>query len=162
MATIPATRLPPAAASAEAMPKAYRWIRWTLTPQTMATSRLWEVARMALPSLVFWRNQNAKSVRPTAKAKEISRDLESAKGPTKKEPVRNSTERTSELKAYWVTLTSAIEIPNVRRSEESSGASTTRCPIERWGRAPSRNMSGMETRSERDGLIPRRGDHQKE
>src|SRR3990172_6637773 len=127
----------------------------------MATSRLWEVARMALPSFVFWRNQKASSVSATATAKEISRDLESAKGPTKKEPVRNSTERTSELKAYWVTLTRAIEIPNVRRSEESSGASTTRCTIERWRKAPSRNMSGMETRSDRYGLIPRSWNHQK-
>src|SRR4030065_248072 len=101
-------------------------MRGTLIPQTMATSLDWEVARMAFPSLVFWRNQKAKKLIATAKAKAISRDLDSARRPTRKAPVRNSTERRSEVKASWVTFTRPMEMPKVRRSEESSGGGTTR------------------------------------
>src|SRR5574341_1567721 len=111
-------------------------MRWTLIPQTMATSLDWEVARIALPSLVFWRNQKAMSVITSAKTNETDRDLDSAKGPTRKAPVRNSTERTSDVKARWVRFTRAIEIPKVRSREESSGASTTRVTSVRWRSMP--------------------------
>jgi hypothetical protein len=81
---------------------------------------------MAFPSLVFCRNRNASAVIPAANRHAITRDFEKAKGPTRNEPVRNSTERRSEVKASWAMFTRAIEMPKVRRSEDSSGASTTR------------------------------------
>src|SRR3990172_8410675 len=154
MATITAISVPPAAASAEATPKVIMWIRWTLIPQTWATSRLWETARMALPRRVCPRNQNAPAVITSAKAQAITRDLEKANGPRTKDPVRYSTDRTSEVKASWARLTRAMDTPNVSSSEDSSGASTTRRTSRRWRTTPTANSAGMDTRSERYGSRP--------
>src|SRR3989338_3055017 len=152
MATITATKVPPAAASAEAAPKVIRWIRWTLIPQTWATSRLWETARMALPSRVFFRSMNAPAVITRAKTQAITRDLEKANGPRMKDPVRYSTDLRSELKPSWVRFTSAMETPNISSSEDSSRASTTRRTSRRWRTTPTTNSAGMDTRSERYGF----------
>src|SRR6266545_1556710 len=152
IATITATSEPPAAARAEAMPKAIRWIRCTLTPQTWATSRLWETARMALPSRVDFRNRNAATVMKTANPQAITRDLEKANGPRTKEPVRYSTERRSEVNASWARLTSAMDTPKVSSSEDSSGASTTRPTSVPCSARPTRNSTGMDTSRERYGL----------
>ena len=54
------------------MPNAIRWMRCTSIPQTMATSRLCEVARIALPSFVFWRKTNASAVIAAAYARPSS------------------------------------------------------------------------------------------
>src|SRR5712692_2467182 len=91
IATITAMSVPPAAASAAANPKVMRWMRPTLIPHTIATSRLCEVARMALPSFVLRRKTNTAAVMTAAKTKATRRDFDSANGPTTKEPVRNST-----------------------------------------------------------------------
>src|SRR5262245_46632268 len=90
----------------------------------------------------------------TAKAQAITRDFEKAKGPTTKEPVRNSTERRSEVKASCARFTSAIETPNMSSSEDSSGASTTRLTSVRWSTRPTRKSAGIDTSSERYGLSP--------
>jgi hypothetical protein len=84
-----------------------------------------------------------------AKAQAMTRDLEKAKGPSTKEPVRYSTERRSAVKASWARFTRAMEIPKVRRSEESSGASTTRLTKSRCSTTPTTKRRGMVTRSER-------------
>ena len=73
-----------------------------------------------------------------AMAQAITRDLEKAKGPRTKEPVRYSTARRSEVKASCATLTSAMDTPKVRSSEDSSGASTTRRTRKRWRSMPRR------------------------
>src|SRR6266542_19064 len=142
IATMTATR-------AEATPKAIMWMRCTLTPQTWATSRLWETARMALPSRVFWRNRKAATVMRIANPQAMTRDLEKAKGPKTKEPVRYSTERRSEVNASWARLTMAMDTPKVSSSEDSSGASTTRPTSVRWSARPTRNSTGMDTSRER-------------
>src|SRR5438094_7653069 len=154
MATITATSVPPVAASAEATPKASMWMRWTLMPHTWATSRLWETARRALPRRVFWRNQNAPAVITMATAQAITRALEKANGPRAKDPVRYSTDLRSDVKESWARLTRAIDTPNVRSSEDSSGASTTRRTSRPWRTTPTRNSRGMDTRSERYGFRP--------
>jgi hypothetical protein len=149
MATMTATSEPPAAARAQATPKASMWMRWTLMPQTWATSRLCETARRALPGRVFCRNQNAAAVIRMATAQAMTRDLEKAKGPTRKEPVRYSTERRSEVNMSWARLTIPMETPKVSSSEDSSGASTTRRTRRRWSTTPTTNSVGIEIRSER-------------
>src|SRR5712692_10177119 len=154
MATITATTVPPAAGSAEARPKASMWIRWTLTPQTWATSRLWDTARRALPGRVSWRNQNAPAVMAIAKAQAITRDFEKANGPSTKDPVRYSTDLRSDVKASWVTFTRAMPTPNISSSEDSSGASTTRRTSRLWRTTPTTNSAGIDTRSERYGFRP--------
>ena len=146
--------MPPAAASAEASPKASMWMRWTLMPQTWATSRLCDTARMALPSRVFWRNRKASAVIAAANRHAMTRDFENAKGPMRNEPVMNSTERRSEVKASWARFTRAMEMPKVRSSEDSSGASTTRRTRKCCRRTPITNTTGIETRSERYGFSP--------
>ena len=85
----------------------------------------------------------------------MRRGLESAKGPTTKDPVRYSTERRSEVNASWARLTSAIETPKVSRSEESSGASTTRRTRKRCSATPTTNSTGIDMRIERYGLRPK-------
>src|SRR6267142_2666216 len=140
IATITATSEPPAAASAEPSPKVIRWMRCTSMPQTWATSRLWDTARIALPSRVDRRNTKAPRV------------IAMAKPPTTKEPVRYSTERRSEVKASWARFTSAIETPKVSSSDESSGASTTRRTRKRCSATPTRKRSGIDTSRERYGL----------
>ena len=144
-----ATSDPPAAARAEPIPKASMWMRPTSMPQTWATSRLCETARTALPRRVFRRNRKAAVVMTMAKAQAMTRDLEKANGPHTKEPVRYSTERRSAVKASWARFTMAMDTPNVRRSEESSGASTTRRTKRRCKAMPTRKRSGIVTRSER-------------
>src|SRR6267142_2939122 len=152
IATITATSEPPAAASAEPSPKVIRWMRCTSMPQTWATSRLWDTARIALPSRVDRRNTKAPRVIAMAKPQVASRGLEMAKGPTTKEPVRYSTERRSEVKASWARFTSAIEKPKVSSSDESSGASTTRRTRKRCSATPTRKRSGIDISRERYGL----------
>ena len=66
----------------------------------------------------------------------------------------NSTERRSEVKASWAKFTRAMEMPKVRSSEDSSGASTTRRTRKCCSATPSRNTTGIETRSERYGFSP--------
>src|SRR5712691_6205282 len=161
MATMTATSEPPAAARAEAMPKANMWMRWTSMPHTWATSRLWDTARSALPSLAFWRNTKAAVVIRIAKEQAMMRDLENANGPQTKEPVRYSTERRSEVKASCAMFTSAIETPKVSSSEESSGASTTRRTSNHCSSTPITKSSGMDTRSERYGFRPSQWKSQK-
>ena len=136
-------------------------MRCTSIPHTWATSRLWETARIALPSRVARRNTNEAAVIAMAKAHAASRGFESAKGPTTKDPVRYSTERRSEVNASWARLTSAIDTPKVSRSEESSGASTTRRTRKRWSASPTRKSSGIDRRIERYGLRPKRWKSQK-
>ena len=63
---------PPAAASADPMPKVIMWMRATLMPHTCATSRLWDTARMALPRRVSLRKRNAPAVMTMAKTPSIS------------------------------------------------------------------------------------------
>ena len=67
-----------------------------------------------------------------------------------------STERRSEVKASWARFTSAIEIPKVSSSEDSSGASTTRRTRKRCSATPITKSTGIETSSERYGLKPDR------
>src|SRR5262245_56481292 len=154
MATMTATSEPPAAASAEAMPKAIMWMRCTSIPQTWATSRLWDTARMALPRRARCRKAKAAPVIATAKAQAITRDVEKANGPSTKEPVRYSTERRSEVKASWARFTSPMATPKVRSSDDSSGASTTRRTRVRCRSMPTANSSGIDTSSERYGFRP--------
>src|SRR6266849_684124 len=144
-----ATSEPPAAARAEPMPNAIMWMRPTLTPQTWATSRLWETARMALPSRVVFRKTNADAVMTSANPHAIRRDLEKANGPRTKEPVRYSTERRSDVNTSWARLTRAMDTPKVRSSEDSSGASTTWLTSILWIATPTMKSSGMETRRDR-------------
>ena len=63
------------------MPKVIRWMRCTSMPHTWATSRLWDTARIALPSRVDRRNTKAPTVIAMAKAQAASRDFERANGP---------------------------------------------------------------------------------
>ena len=69
----------------------------------------------------------------------------------------NSTERRSEVKATWVRLTREMEIPKVSRSDDSSGAFTTRPPGP--GGAPPYQRGGDEEREV--GVRPRSWNHQK-
>src|SRR5216684_4232946 len=121
MATITATREPPAAARAEATPKASMWIRCTLMPHTWATSRLCDTARRALPRRVFWRNQKAPAVISIAKTQAMTRALEKANGPRMNDPVRYSTDRRSEVNISWARLTIAMDTPKVSSSEDRYG-----------------------------------------
>src|SRR5256886_2795791 len=143
MATITAMRAPPAAARADATPKVTRWMRCTSIPQTIATSRLCEVARMALPSLVHPRKRKDSPVSVPAKTNATTRVFERANGPTTHAPVRYSTERRSEVKRSWARFTSAIETPKVSSSEESSGASTTRKTSVRSRTTPTTKRTAM-------------------
>src|SRR5262245_61793807 len=101
MATMTEMRGPPAAASALARPNVRRWMRWTSIPHTMATSRLWAVARMALPSRVVWRKRNAAALMTAANPKATSRDFEIAMGPSANDPVLYSTVRRSAVIVTW-------------------------------------------------------------
>ena len=115
------------------MPKAIRWMRCTSIPQTCATSRLWETARIALPSRVACRKTKAAAVMTMAKPQAIEPRLREREGPERRRsPVRYSTERRSEVNASWARFTSAMETPKVSSSEDSSGASTTRRTRKRW------------------------------
>src|SRR5262245_14176289 len=120
----------------------------------MATSRLWEVARIAFPSRVFWRNTKASAVMPAAKPKAMVRACDKATGPTSHEPVMNSTALKSDVKPSWARLTRAIDTPNVSNSDDSSGASMTRNTRVRWRMTPSENRSAIDIGSDRYGLRP--------
>src|SRR5262249_60505664 len=89
-----------------------------------------------------------------AKAQAITRDLEKAKGPTTNDPVRNSTARRSAVKASWARFTRAMEVPKVRSSVDSSGASTTRRTKSRWSPMPTMQRGGVETTRETYGVSP--------
>src|SRR5262249_42225567 len=145
---------PPAAARAAANPNVRRWIRPTLIPHTIATSRLWDVARMALPSLVLRRKTNTAAVMTAAKRKATMRDFDNATGPITKEPVTNSTARRSDVKASWARLTRAMEIPKVRSNEDSSGASTTRKTKVRSRSMPTTNRAAIDTGRVTYGFTP--------
>ena len=149
MATMTAMSVPPAAASAAANPKVIRWMRPTLMPHTMATSRLCDVARMALPSFVLRRNTKTAAVMMAAKTNATMRDFDTANGPTTKDPVRNSTARRSDVNASWARFTTAIEMPKVRSSEDSSGASTTRKTSVRSSSMPITKSAAIDTGSVR-------------
>jgi hypothetical protein len=68
----------------------------------------------------------------------------------------NSTARRSEVNASWARFTSAIEIPKVSRSEDSSGASTTRKTSVRCSRSPTTNSTAIATGTVRKGFMPAR------
>ena len=84
----------------------------------------------------------------------MDRGLENASPPTIQEPVRYSTVRRLEVKASWVRFTSAIEMPKVSRSEESSGAPTTRNTSARCSRRPTTNSAAIDRGTVRNGFIP--------
>ena len=67
----------------------------------------------------------------------------------------NSTARRSDVNASWARLTMAIEMPNVRSSEDSSGASTTRKTSVRSSSMPIRNSAAIDTGSVRYGFTPK-------
>ena len=155
IATITARSAPPAAARAVASPKVSMWIRRTSMPQTIATSGLCDVARIALPSRVRCRKRKASAVTPAAKANATRRVFDRANGPSGMEPVRYSTARRSDVKASCARFTSPIETPNVSSSEESSGASTTRKTSDRWSTTPTTNSAAIVTGTERYGFSPK-------
>ena len=151
-----ATRLPPAAASAGAEAEGDH-----VDAPDVDAADLGHLAalgggadRLAEPAS-SGETETPAAVITSAKAQATRRDLENAKGPRTKEPVRNSTERRSEVKASWAMLTMAMEIAEGQQQRGELGR-VHHPPHEQTaaGRTPMTNSSGMETRSERYGFSP--------
>jgi hypothetical protein len=75
--------------------------------------------------------------------------LDSAIPPTIQEPVTSSTALRSDEKASCARFTIPMDTPKVSRSEESSGALTTRKTSVRWSRTPTANSTAIDRGSER-------------
>ena len=111
---------------------------------------------MALPRRVYLRNRKASAVTAAANRKAMNRGLDRARPPITQAPVMNSTARRAEGHASWARFTSAIEIPKVSRSEDSSGASTTRKTSVRCRSTPTTNSAAIAMGTVRKGFIPAR------
>ena len=151
MATITATRVPPAAASAEAEAEGDQVDALHVDAADLGhLAALGDRAdRLAEPGRLE-EQEGQRGDRRRRSAQAMTRDLEKAKGPSTKEPVRYSTERRSEVKASWARFTRAMEIAEGEQQRGQLGR-VDHPAHERalQQRRPTTKSSGIETRSER-------------